>query len=68
MWVEQLLLEFHDLDLKFGHTTFQSLFYIKGYDYQRMLTIEEHDSLEKCAREMYMSLLESRLKGERACG
>lgn len=68
MWVEQLLLEFHDLSLTFGHTTIQGLFYIEGDDYQGMLTIEEHEGIEKCAREMYMSLLESRLKGERACG
>ena len=68
MWVEQLLLEFHDVDLKLGYATFQALFYIEGDDYQGMLTIEEHEGIEKCAREMYMSLLESRLKGERACG
>ena len=68
MWVEQLLLAFPDLDLKFGHTTFQGLFYIECDDYQGMLTIKEYDSIEKCAREMYMPLLESRLKGERECG
>jgi len=69
MWLEQLLLEFgDDLDLKFGHTTFQGIFYIECDDYQGMLILAEHGSMEECAREAYMSLLESRLKGEYKCG
>lgn len=66
MWVEQLLLKFNDLNLKFGHTTHQGLFYIGGYDYQGMLVIEEHESIEKCAREIYMHALKSQIKEETA--
>lgn len=63
MWVEYLLIDFSaNINLKFGHTTHQGLFYIECDDYQGALLIRESASMEQCAKETYMELLESKLK------
>lgn len=63
MWVEQLLIKFGaDLNLKFGHTTHAGLFYIECDDYQGIMLIKENASMEQCAKEAYIDILESQLK------